>query len=234
MIARPTSANIELRPHTWWYLSRATGLVAWVMLALACMWGLLLVTRLLKPADRPAWLLDLHRWLGALAVVATAAHLVTLVADTQLDFGITEIFVPYAPSWHHAPRAWGVTAMYLLAVVECSSLIMKRLPKRLWRRLHLLSYLCFVAATVHGVQAGPDSDNVLFLLGVSAGTTLLAFIVVARLLHSRAKPARVGTTAAAGTQRRSAGLQTDEAASLPSPRSRGSAAESEGRDVRVE
>jgi predicted ferric reductase len=216
-------ASVELHPHTWWYLSRATGLVAWVMLALTCVWGLLLVTRLLKPADRPAWLLDLHRWLGALAVAATIAHLATLVADTRLTFGIREILVPHADSWRHAPRAWGVTAMYLLLVVELSSLIMKRLPKRLWRSLHLLSYVCFVAATVHGVQAGPDSGNALFLLGASAGTTLLVFIAAARWLHARARPARGA-----------AGLQRDATASVPSPRSRESAVGSEGRDVRVE
>ena len=60
-----------MNPQTFWFVSRASGMVAWIVLGATCLWGILLVTRMLKPADRPAWLLDLHRWLGALAVVTT-------------------------------------------------------------------------------------------------------------------------------------------------------------------
>ena len=56
-----------MNPQTWWYMTRASGMIAWLVLGATCLWGILLITRMLKPADRPAWLLDLHRWLGALA-----------------------------------------------------------------------------------------------------------------------------------------------------------------------
>ena len=80
--------------HFWWYLSRASGMVAWLALSATCLWGILLITRMLKPADRPAWLLDLHRYLGLLAVVFTVVHLLGLVADNFVHFGFKELFIP--------------------------------------------------------------------------------------------------------------------------------------------
>ena len=81
--------------HSWWYLSRAAGIVAWVVLAVTCLWGILLVTRMLKPADRPAWLLDLHRYLGVLSIVTTLAHVVVLHFDKWMHPSWTELFVPW-------------------------------------------------------------------------------------------------------------------------------------------
>ena len=48
-----------MNEHSMWYLSRASGMVAWVVLGITCLWGILLVTRMLKPADRGLKLL--HR-----------------------------------------------------------------------------------------------------------------------------------------------------------------------------
>ena len=118
-----------MNSQTWWYLSRASGIVAWVLLTVACLWGVLMVTRMLKPADRPAWMLDLHRWLGALSVITTGVHLAALVADNYVHFGWAEILVPQASEWKRWPVTMGVIAFYILLVVEASSLLMKKLLK---------------------------------------------------------------------------------------------------------
>ena len=127
-----------MNPQTWWYLSRGSGVVAWVMLAATNLWGILLVTRMLRAVDRPAWLLDLHRWLGALAILTTGIHLGALVADNYAHFGWKEILVPngcVGNCWPHASKTaavtWGVIAMYIVVVVELSSLMMRKLPRKL-------------------------------------------------------------------------------------------------------
>ena len=55
----------------WWYVARSTGIVAWALVAAAVVWGLLLTTRLVGGRSAPRWLLDLHRFLGGLAVIFT-------------------------------------------------------------------------------------------------------------------------------------------------------------------
>lgn len=173
--------------QTWWYLSRSSGIVAWVLLAASCLWGVLMVTRMLKPADRPAWMLDLHRWLGALSVITTGVHLAALVADNYVHFGWAELFVPQASDWKRWPVTFGVIGFYFLVVIELSSLAMKRLPRPVWHGIHLTSYLCFALATVHGVLAGTDRKNLLFIVLGSGIAFVLAFTTFARTLAGHAK-----------------------------------------------
>ena len=59
----------------WWHMARASGIVTWGFLMASALWGILLSTRVLKPYDRPAWLLDLHSWLGAITIFGTGLHL---------------------------------------------------------------------------------------------------------------------------------------------------------------
>lgn len=173
-----------LNPQFWWYLTRASGIVAWVLLTASTLWGILLSTRLLKPYDRPAWLLDLHRWLGALAVLGVGLHLAALVADSYVHFGVADLLVPMATSWKPLAVAWGIVAMYLLVVVEASSLIMKKLPKNLWRGIHFISYGLFVSVSIHSLTAGTDRGAALFqALAVALITLMIAFTGV-RLLYS--------------------------------------------------
>ena len=38
-----------MNPNPWWNLTRASAIVAWVLMAVAILWGVLLATRVLKP-----------------------------------------------------------------------------------------------------------------------------------------------------------------------------------------
>ena len=81
-------------------------------------------------------------------------HLGALVADSYVHFGWADVFVPWASSWKSTAVAWGVIAWWLLVVIEVTSLLMKRLPKRLWRGVHLSSYLVALLSTAHLFTAG--------------------------------------------------------------------------------
>lgn len=173
-----------INPQFWWYLTRSSGIVAWVLLTASALWGILLSTRLLKPYDRPAWLLDLHRWLGSLAVLVVGLHLAGTVADSYVHFGVADVLVPMATSWKPLAVAWGIIAMYLLVAVQVSSVLMKKLPKKLWRGIHLTSYAMFVSVSIHSITAGTDKGVALFqALAVALITLMIAFTSV-RLLYN--------------------------------------------------
>lgn len=145
--------------QTWWYVARASGLVAWALASVSVISGLLMRTRLARPYARPAWMLDLHRFLGGLTVVFTGLHLVGLVADSYVSFGPAEILVPFASSWKPGAVALGVVGLYLLVAIEATSLLMRRLPRRVWHGVHLTSYVLFWVATFHLLLAGTDAGN---------------------------------------------------------------------------
>jgi ferredoxin-NADP reductase/DMSO/TMAO reductase YedYZ heme-binding membrane subunit len=143
----------------WWYVARAGGLTAWWLLCVAVLWGLLLSTRLLGDRTPPAWLLDLHRMLGGLAIVFTAMHLVGLYLDTWAGFTLTQLFVPLESEYRPTAVAWGVVALYLLAAIEVTSLLRRRLPDVLWRWVHRTAFAVFLLATLHVFTAGSDAAN---------------------------------------------------------------------------
>lgn len=183
-----------MNEHVWWYTARAGGIVAWVLLAATVAWGLLLSTRLIARRGMPAWLLDLHRFLGALAVVFTAIHVGALVLDGYTDFGARDILVPMASEWKPGAVAWGVVALYLLVAVEVTSLLMRRIPRRYWRAVHLTSFVLFLASGLHGAAAGSDARNALYRwtsVGLIAATM---FLTLVRVLDER-KARRRGAAA---------------------------------------
>ena len=168
----------------WWHLSRASGIVTWGFLIATALWGILLATRVLKPYDRPAWLLDLHSWLGTVTLFGTALHLAALVGDSYVHFGVADLFVPFASSWKPLAVAWGIIAMYLLVVVQASSWAMKKIPKSLWRTLHLLSYGLFVTVSIHAFSAGTDRANHFFQAFGVAIITVMVGATAIRVLYA--------------------------------------------------
>lgn len=177
----------------WWYTARASGIVALGLVAASVMWGLLFSSRLLQDRPSPRWLLDLHRFLGGLAVVFTGLHLVALAADSYVTFGVLDLLVPFASDWNPAAVAWGVVGGYLLVAVQGSSLMMKRLPRKLWKWIHLTSYLMLWMGLIHGLTAGTDATHPLYIAGTTAvvGSTvwLTGFrILTQRKLQPRASP----------------------------------------------
>jgi sulfoxide reductase heme-binding subunit YedZ len=175
--------------HSWWYLSRSSGIVAWSLLAAAVLWGLLLATRVFDRNPSPKWFTDLHRFLGGAAVVFVAVHVGTIVADKYVHFGVADVLVPFASKWHPVAVAWGVEAMWLLFAVEVSSLAMRFLPRRVWHAIHLSSYGLFVSATVHGLAAGPDTRKKTFELVLSAVLALVTLLTLVRLATRKRKTA---------------------------------------------
>ena len=171
-----------VHPQLWWYVARASGFVAWALAIVAVLLGLSLATRALGSNPRPAWLLDLHRFVSGLMVAFLVLHLGALVADSYVHFGLADLLVPFAADWRSGPVAWGILGFWLLVAVEASSLVMKRLPKRVWRGIHLTSYLAVVMSTIHGFTAGTDAGNPVFVWASVGSLGASVFFVVYRLL----------------------------------------------------
>lgn len=177
-----------MNPHVWWYLARSSGIVAWGLLTGSVLLGLVLSTRALGRRPAPAWTADLHRGLSGMAVVFTGLHLVGLLADSTVSFGLLDLLVPFVGSWRPGAVAWGVMAWWILLAVEVSSLLRRRLSTRVWRRVHVASFPLYVAATAHLLTAGTDAGSP-WLLGVVWATMLaIAALTLVRVLAPRRRP----------------------------------------------
>lgn len=167
--------------NTWWYLTRATGLVAWFAMGLSMLVGIVLSTRLFPERRRPAWLLDVHRWVSGISIVALGVHLGSLVADSYVDFGFLELTVPYASAWRPGAVALGVVAVWLLVLVSATAALRRRLPRRVWLWIHRSSYLGFWLASLHAAAAGTDAANPAYRVGAVLLLTLVLVATVYRV-----------------------------------------------------
>ncbi len=178
-----------------WYVARAGGLVAWGLAASSVLWGLLLSTRVLGGRPRPAWLFDLHRFLGGATVTFTAVHVLAILLDDYVHFGLVEVLVPFTGTWHPAAVAWGIVAMYVLVAVELTSLARTRISTRLWRRVHTASFAMFALGSIHAITAGTDASGGVYRTVVLGVCAVVVALTVARVASRRPAASRHPATA---------------------------------------
>lgn len=170
--------------NTSWYVIRSSGLLAWVLVTTSMLWGLALSTRLVRRKGAPAWLLDLHRFLGVLSIIFTGIHVFTLTIDGFMRFSIVDVLVPMAADKKGLTQislAWGVVGFYLLLAVQFTSWARRYLPRKVWHGIHLASFPLFVFTTLHGLQAGADRTNLVVRWAGLTGSMLLIFFIGARI-----------------------------------------------------
>jgi predicted ferric reductase len=171
-----------------WYVARAGGIVAWAVAAASVIWGLALSTHVLGRKPRPAWLFDLHRFLGGVAVIFMGVHVVAILFDTYVHFSLVNVLVPFTGMWHPAAVAWGIVAMYLLVAVEITSLVRSRIPKALWRRVHVASFALFGVSTVHMLTAGTDRHSPALLVATAMTWLVIAGLTAVRISRFASAP----------------------------------------------
>ncbi len=166
-----------------WLGIRAAGITAWGLLTAVVLWGILLRTRILGHAASPTRLLDLHRWLGAVALSFLAIHMVLLLFDAYLPFTIAQVLIPGLSSWETIAVALGSIAFWLLIPVSIVGRFRPRLKNAgasLFQRTHWLAYAAWPVATMHYVLAGTDALASWSLALLIAGAGLLVFGLIAR------------------------------------------------------
>jgi DMSO/TMAO reductase YedYZ heme-binding membrane subunit len=75
--------------------------------------------------------------------------------------------------------------MWLLFAVEATSLAMKRLPRRVWRWVHLSSYGVFLLVSFHAAFAGSDRTHWLYQGTAVASIVAVLWASIYRLTHRR-------------------------------------------------
>lgn len=180
------------QPKTWWYLSRASGLVSYALMSCSMLLGLLLSTRLGKTWPGGATAFELHQHTSLLAIAVGAIHALVLLGDQHTPFTLAELALPFGARYRPFAIGAGQLALYAGAILVGSSYLRKRIGQRTWRLLHFVSFAGFALALGHGLAAG--TDHALVLVGLAPAAAVL-FFVIFRLLGAtlaRDEPRLVG------------------------------------------
>ena len=166
-----------------WLAIRASGVTAWGLLTAVVVWGILLRTRLLGRAASPTRLLDLHRWLGALALSFLAIHMVLLLFDSYLTFTVPQILIPGLSPWNTFAVALGVVAFWFLIPVSIVGRLRPKLKNsgaELFQQAHWLAYAAWPIATMHYILAGTDALAQWSVAILISGSGLIVLGLMAR------------------------------------------------------
>jgi DMSO/TMAO reductase YedYZ heme-binding membrane subunit len=193
-----TTLASALSPSAYWYLTRATGGVALVLLTVTVVLGILDSLRFSAGPRWPRFAIDsLHRDTSLLVIVLIVLHVITSVLDgfapITLTDGLIPFVTPYRPLW----MGLGTLSFDVLIALVVTSLLRRRLGYRSWRAIHWLAYASWPIAVLHGLGTGTDVKS-WWLLALTVAC--VAAVVIAVLVRvARAKTATPGArTSAAG------------------------------------
>jgi predicted ferric reductase len=208
VVALPTwlpglsASLLGAEPKAYWYLSRSSALVAYGLLWLAMVFGLLMTNRMARAWPGGPVAFDLHQHASLLGLAFALFHALILMGDRYIQAGLRQILVPFAyegynPLW----VGLGQVGFYLMVIVGLSFYIKGQIGRTAWRAIHFISFAMFALALVHGIWSGSDSE-LTWIKGIywfTGGSVI--FLTAYRILVSRRKrPTAAATSDSAQLQ----------------------------------
>ncbi len=141
-----------------WYVTRAAGVMAYLLVWLSTVWGLAIPTKLVDRLLHRSFTFDFHQFISLLSLGFLALHIFVLTADRYLPYSLAQILVPFLSPYRPLWVGVGVIAFYLLLLVTGTFYVRQRIGMKAFRAIHYTSLLAYLGATAHGLLAGTDSS----------------------------------------------------------------------------
>lgn len=169
----------------WWLVSRASGVVALVLITLSVLMGLAMASRVLPPGALKRTVARLHEHVALTALAAIGLHGLSLLGDQWLKPGLRGIAVPFALGYRPGFTGVGVIAGYLAVLVGPSFYLRRLVGAKRWRKVHRVSILVWALSAVHTLGAGSDGHRVWLRAVVLLPVVPLAYLLVLRILRGQ-------------------------------------------------
>ncbi len=157
---------------SFWFISRVSGVLAYLLLSFAVLWGLVQSGAILRPIIPPLLAFGLHNFLSWAALVMTALHALILLGDGYIKMGLVHLFIPFIAPYEPFWVGLGVIAFYLALLLSLSFYARKYIGQKTFRAFHYLSYFTYILVTLHSLGGGTDSRYLLILYTLSAGAVI--------------------------------------------------------------
>jgi predicted ferric reductase len=181
-------------PQVFWFLSRSSAFVAYTLLWLSMVLGLLISNKLARLWPGGPQAFDLHQYTTLLGLAFALFHGLILIGDQYIHFSLTTVLTPftsaeYRPVW----VGLGQVGFYLMGIISLSFYVRRQISSHVWRLVHYLSFVTYLLALTHGIMSGTDSTAPLVHGVYWATGGLVLFLFVYRLLGSvlKLKPVSV-------------------------------------------
>jgi len=184
VLVLPTLTRVLFGPgvNAAWDLTRVAGLIAYGLIWLSVVFGLLITNRMatLWPGGPAA--VDLHQFTSLLGLAFSLFHAILLLADSYVPYTLLQIALPFTSEYRPVWVGLGQIAIYLLIPVILSFYLRRGLGPTAWRLIHSGSFFAFAFITAHGLLAGSDTMNLAILSFYALTGLSVCFLMIYRML----------------------------------------------------
>jgi predicted ferric reductase len=186
-----TASLLDENAQAFWFISRSTAFVGYVLMWLSMLFGLLISNKMARAWPGGLTAFEVHQYVSLLGLAFALFHALVLLGDEYIQYNLVQILLPFA-SEQYQPL-WvgtGQLSFYVLGLVSFSFYIRKQIGRRSWQLIHFLSYASFILVLLHGLGSGTDSGSswAMWIYWVSGGSVL--FLTIYRILSAWMKPTR--------------------------------------------
>jgi predicted ferric reductase len=141
----------------WWYVTRASGIIAYLLLWFSTILGLAVTSKYLDGMLDRLFTYDFHEFISLLSVGFTLVHVIVLMLDLYMPYSLLQILVPFISPYRPFWVGVGVIAFYIILLVTITFYLRNRIGTRAFRTIHVLSLVGYIGVTLHGYFSGTDT-----------------------------------------------------------------------------
>lgn len=145
--------------HIWWLASRASGVVALLLVTISVAIGLTMSGKILRKRGLGPKLMAIHEQTALAGLIAIGVHAVTLLGDPWLHPGLAGISVPFAMGYRTFFTGLGIIGGWLAALLGLSYYVRRHIGPALWRKAHRATVVVYVLGLIHTIGAGTDAST---------------------------------------------------------------------------
>jgi predicted ferric reductase len=189
-LAQLQTSLAGVEPKAYWYLSRSSAIVAYILLWISMVLGLAITNKLARAWPGGPTFAALHEHTSWLGLLLAAFHALILLGDHYIGYTLPQVLMPFASaSYRPLWVGLGQLSLYLLAFVVSSFYLRRWISYRAWRTLHYASFGVFALALLHGLFSGTDT-GVVWISGMYwASAVSVVGLTIYRIRQARAKRA---------------------------------------------
>lgn len=189
-----------------WYIGRASGILAFILLSIVVINGLLISTRLVFHFLPPALNYEMHRSLSWMALLTVIGHFVSFTFDSFFQLTFLEALIPFSVTRTFMSAVGanigiaiglGTLGFYIILTQIITSELKNKLIKHsTWRKLHYLSFIGYLLFLGHGIAAGTDTKTWWMIWLYTLSGSLVLLLIIIRIVGSvkQAKKKRLAQT----------------------------------------